>query len=120
MTASLTTWGNELTKAVETESLLFSLTDRWWLGPSSLRARPEARPFEREGRKHALRCFVSCPFSSPFADVIHTCQEVCADFGIFAETAGEIDTQDILRKICIIPGTVKTITIMLTDRAGKG
>jgi HSP90 family molecular chaperone len=103
ITSTFMSWGDELAKAVALNEKLAFITDRWWLGASrsAFGGNQKGQSFHREGRKYSIRCFVICPFQGAFRDVINVCKQVCTPLGIYAETAEEPDTRDILTKVCL-------------------
>jgi hypothetical protein len=76
--------------------------ERWWAGPPSLEQLPPAAgSFRRDGRDFSYRCFIACPFSAPYRDVVNVVKSVMAAYGIYAETAEAIDTRALMEKICL-------------------
>ena len=50
--------------------------------------------------EYYYRCFIVCPFSSKYKDVINTVKLVFRNHGIWAETAEKFENSSILKKVC--------------------
>jgi len=85
-----------------TEDQLKELSERWWVGPSSLDSLAQAvGSFRRDGRVFRYRCFIACPFTPPYQDVVNVVRSVLIPYGVYAETAEAIDTRALMEKICL-------------------
>jgi len=94
-------WGRAVQQWEEDRRQLTALTDRWWSGPLPLtNSKTRERSITRDGQKFHMRCFIVCPFSDAYRDVVNVVSSVCAEHGILAETAEAPETVDILNKVC--------------------
>lgn len=102
VTSGLEAWCEEIAEHSHIENQLKRLSDRWWSGPSSLDVlSTEGRTFQRDGQIFRYRCFIACPFSDTYRDVINIIRSVLMRYGVYAETAAEIDSRSLMEKICL-------------------
>jgi len=98
----LENWQSDLSQAEKSQQKLTLLSDHWWSGPRAISDVDADRPsFQRKGREYIFRCFIACPFKDAYQDVVTIVTDVCASFGVLAETAVGIDTRDLLEKVCL-------------------
>jgi molecular chaperone HtpG len=98
---TLENWCNTTSRWEEDRHRLDAFTDRWWTGPLPLaEVAIRDQPIVREGRKFHTRCFIVCPFSDAYRDLVNVVKSVCEEFGILADTAEAPETREILTKVC--------------------
>jgi hypothetical protein len=102
LTDTLQAWADGVTQWEKADKNYSDLTVSWWSGPLPIDMVRSARhPFKIEGKDYSLKCFIICSFQPFYRDVVNVTTEVCSDHGIYAQTAEEIDSREILTKVCL-------------------